>query len=112
MGEFSDESFSAYSGNRGPGLEQAKELSLPPTAQSWQPSDADRFARGAGDAPGAAEHLGEVYFQMKRQGVELWTRPERPAGPSCVRQSRASVALRGVRAQSSVREVRHGAQRS
>jgi hypothetical protein len=35
--------------------------------------DADRFARGAGDAPGAADHLGEVYFAMKRQGVELWT---------------------------------------
>jgi DNA invertase Pin-like site-specific DNA recombinase len=77
VGEFSDEAFSAYSANRGPGLDQAKELAAATAAERGLcilvAQDADRFARGAGDAPGAAEHLGEIYFQMKRQGVELWT---------------------------------------
>ncbi len=76
-GVFQDEAFSAYSGNRGPGLEQAKALAASTAAQEGSAvliaQDADRFARGAGDAPGAAEHLGEVYFQLKRQGVALWT---------------------------------------
>src|SRR5215204_4322023 len=76
-GELSDEAFSAYSGNRGPGLERAKELAAKTAAEHGRcvlvVQDADRFARGAGDAPGAADHLGEVYFAMKRQGVELWT---------------------------------------
>src|SRR4051794_4755744 len=76
-GEFSDEAFSAYSGNRGPGLEQAKALAASTAAVEGVAilvaQDADRYARGAGDAPGAAEHLGEVYFSLKRQGVELWT---------------------------------------
>ena len=35
--------------------------------------EADRFARGAGDRPRAADHLAELYFAMKRQGVTLWT---------------------------------------
>jgi hypothetical protein len=43
------------------------------TAQQPVALDSDRFARGAADAPGAADHLGEFYFQMKRQAVELWT---------------------------------------
>jgi DNA invertase Pin-like site-specific DNA recombinase len=77
VGTFSDEAFSAYSGNTGPGLEQAKALAASTAAVEGvcilAAQDADRFARGAGDAPGAAEHLGEVYFQMKRQRVELWT---------------------------------------
>src|SRR5262245_32642584 len=75
--EFSDEAFSAFSGNRGPGLERAKERAAELAAEHGRcvlvAQDADRFARGAGDAPGAADHLGEVYFAMKRQGVELWT---------------------------------------
>jgi DNA invertase Pin-like site-specific DNA recombinase len=77
LDEFVDEAFSAYSGNRGPGLEQAKALAASTAAEHGTcilvAQDSDRFARGAGDAPGAAEHLGEVYFQMKRQSVELWT---------------------------------------
>jgi DNA invertase Pin-like site-specific DNA recombinase len=75
--QFSDEAFSAYSGNRGPGLERAKARAADLAAEQGRciliAQDADRFARGAGDAPGAADHLGEVYFAMKRQGVELWT---------------------------------------
>jgi DNA invertase Pin-like site-specific DNA recombinase len=77
VGEFTDEAFSAYSGNRGPGLERAKALATRVAAEHDRcvlvAQDADRFARGAGDAPGAADHLGEVYFAMKRQRVELWT---------------------------------------
>jgi site-specific DNA recombinase len=77
VGQFSDEAFSAYSGNRGPGLERAKALATETAAESGEcilvAQDADRFARGAGDEPGAADHLGEVYFAMNRQRVELWT---------------------------------------
>ena len=76
-GVFSDEGFSAFSGNRGPGLERAKALAIATAAEHGNcvlvAQDADRFARGAGDAPGAADHLGEVYFVMKRAGVKLWT---------------------------------------
>jgi DNA invertase Pin-like site-specific DNA recombinase len=76
LGEFTDEAFSAYHG-RGPGLEQAKALAVAAAAEHGRcvlvAQDADRFARGAGDAPGAADHLGEVYFALKRQRVELWT---------------------------------------
>lgn len=75
--EFSDEAFSAFSGNRGPGLEKAKALAVKIASERGRcillAQDADRFARGAGDAPGAADHLGEIFFVMKRQGVELWT---------------------------------------
>ena len=77
LGEFKDEAFSAYSGNRGPGLERAKDLASATAAEGGLcilvAQDSDRFARGAGDAPGAADHLGEVYFHMKRLGVELWS---------------------------------------
>lgn len=77
VGEFSDEAFSAWHGNRGPGLEQAKARAVNAATEHGRAilvaQDADRFARGAGDAPGAADHLGEVYFAMKRQRVELWT---------------------------------------
>lgn len=77
IGEFSDEGFSAYSGNRGPDLERAKQAAIAAAAEHGEcilvAQDADRFARGAGDAPDAADHLGELYFAMKRQGVELWT---------------------------------------
>jgi site-specific DNA recombinase len=77
VGEFYDEGFSAYSGNRGPGLEGARALASATAAERgrcvlWA-QDADRLARGAGDAPGASDHVGEVFFQMRRLGVELWT---------------------------------------
>lgn len=73
VGEFRDEAFSAYHGNRGPGLAAAKQRAIDNAPCVLVAQDADRFARGAGDAPGAADHLGEVYFAMKRQRVELWT---------------------------------------
>jgi pimeloyl-ACP methyl ester carboxylesterase len=31
------------------------------------------FDRGAGDKPGAADHLGELFFAMRRQRVALWS---------------------------------------
>jgi len=77
VGEFSDEGFSAFHGNRGPGLENAKRIAIDAASEHGRcvlvAQDSDRFARGAGDAPGAADHLGEVYFAMKRQSVELWS---------------------------------------
>jgi DNA invertase Pin-like site-specific DNA recombinase len=76
-GEYRDEAFSAWSGNRGPGLaaarEQAAALARDHGTAILVAQDADRFARGSGDAPGAADHLGELFFAMKRAGVELWT---------------------------------------
>lgn len=77
LGEHQDEAFSAYHGNRGPGLEQAKQAAVAAAAEHGEcvlvAQDSDRFARGAGDKPGAADHLGEIFFAMKRQGVVLWT---------------------------------------
>ncbi len=74
---FKDEAFSAYHGNRGPDLERAKQSAVAAAAEHGQcillAQDSDRFARGAGDKPGAADHLGEVFFAMRRQGVVLWT---------------------------------------
>jgi DNA invertase Pin-like site-specific DNA recombinase len=76
VGEFHDEGFSAYKGNRGPGLEQAKTAAA--DAAERYGTDAmlivqhsDRLARGAGDAPGAADHLGEVYFWARRHRIRL-----------------------------------------
>jgi DNA invertase Pin-like site-specific DNA recombinase len=75
--EFTDEAFSAFSGNRGPGLSSAKKLAIAIAAERGGcilvAQDTDRFARGAGDAPDAAQHLGELFFAMKRQLVTLWT---------------------------------------
>ncbi len=77
IGEYADEAFSAYHGNRGPGLASAKALAVQAATEHERcvlvGQDADRFARGAGDAPGAADHLGEVYFVLRRQGVALWS---------------------------------------
>jgi DNA invertase Pin-like site-specific DNA recombinase len=73
----SDENKSAWHGNRGRGLELAKRLAIAAAGKHGRcilvAQDADRFARGAGDAPGAADHLAELFFAMRRQGVELWT---------------------------------------
>jgi site-specific DNA recombinase len=75
-GEFSDEGFSAYSGNRGPNLERAKQAAAEAAAKSGEPcalvaQHSDRFARGAGDAPGAADSLTEIWHAMRRQNVHL-----------------------------------------
>jgi DNA invertase Pin-like site-specific DNA recombinase len=72
VGEYQDEGFSAYSGNRGPGLERARdhvtEISGVLVAQH-----SDRIARGAGDRPDAAEHLVEVVASLRRAGAQLRT---------------------------------------
>ena len=33
----------------------------------------DRLARGAGDEPGAADHLMELFFWLGRQRIDLWS---------------------------------------
>ena len=71
--EFCDAGFSAYKGNRGPGLAQAKERAIRSAPCVLVVQDLDRLARGAGDAPGAADHLGELFFALRRQGVTLWS---------------------------------------
>lgn len=76
VGEFSDEGFSAYSGNRGPGLEQAKAAAIEATSEGdcvLAALHSDRVARGAGDTPGAADHLVEVVAHLRRHGVRLRT---------------------------------------
>src|SRR4051794_31114514 len=70
---FSDEGFSAYRGNRGPGLARAKEAAIANAPCVLVVQDLDRLARGAGDRPGAADHLGELFFALRRQGVTLWS---------------------------------------
>lgn len=77
VGEFSDENFSAYSRNRGPDLERAKALALQLADTEGQcvlvALHSDRIARGAGDAPNAADHLVEVVAFLRRHGVSLRT---------------------------------------
>src|SRR4051794_21758620 len=76
VGEFSDEAFSAWKGNRGPDLERAKALAVRTAAERGRcvlvAQDADRFARGSDDSD-RADHVGEVYFAMRRRKVDLWT---------------------------------------
>jgi DNA invertase Pin-like site-specific DNA recombinase len=75
VGEYQDEGFSAYKGNRGPALEAAKRKAAEIASQRGGcmlvAQHSDRFARGAGDRPGAAAHLAEVFFEMRRLGVRL-----------------------------------------
>lgn len=77
LGEFSDEGFSAYSGNRGPELENAKTTAIALGAEHGEcllvALHSDRIARGAGDRPGAADHLVEVVAHLRRHGVRLRT---------------------------------------
>ncbi len=83
VGEFRDEGFSAYSGNRGPGLERAKRTA----AEAARDVDgicmlvaqhSDRFARGAGDKPGAADSLVEIWHAMRRENVHLRSKQNDP----------------------------------
>jgi site-specific DNA recombinase len=75
---YQDEGFSAYSGNRGAGLKDAK-LKASETAAEFGTRAMliaqahDRFARGAGDRPGAPQSLGELWHEMRRQNVWLRT---------------------------------------
>lgn len=73
VAEFQDEGFSAYSGNRGPGLAGAKRALAEHAPCVLVVQHTDRLARGAGDEPGAADHLMELFFGLRRQGIDLWT---------------------------------------
>jgi DNA invertase Pin-like site-specific DNA recombinase len=77
LDEFTDEAFSAYSGNRGPGLRVAEASAVKAAADQGScvvvVQHTDRLARGAGDAPDAADHLGELFFRWRRQGVTIWS---------------------------------------
>lgn len=70
-GEFSDEAASAYTGNRGVGLERAMALAeqlAPAALVVWH---SNRIARGGGDSPDAAKHLAEYLFRAQRASVRL-----------------------------------------
>jgi hypothetical protein len=74
-GECSDEGFSAYSGNRGPGLRRAKDLAVRlahsnGSAELWV-QHSDRLARGGGLGRGDPQHLAETWFEMRRSGVAI-----------------------------------------
>jgi DNA invertase Pin-like site-specific DNA recombinase len=76
VGEFKDEGFSAYSGNRGPGLEAAKAEAARYAEKRGSVAmliaqHSDRFARGAGDKPGASDSLIEIWHAMRRSNVHL-----------------------------------------
>ncbi|MBA2637328.1 MAG: recombinase family protein [Solirubrobacterales bacterium] len=78
VAEYKDEGFSAYSGNRGPGLRSAEMHAARLAAEAGTPcmlvtQAADRFARGAGDAPGASEHLAEIWHRWRRFNVWMRT---------------------------------------
>jgi len=74
-GRESDEAASAYSGNRGAGLERAMasaaELAKEHGRAGLVVWHSNRLARGGGDAPDAARHLGEYVFWAHRANVEL-----------------------------------------
>ena len=76
VGVYRDEGFSAYSGNRGPGLEDAQAHAARLAAERGTTAILiaqahDRFARGAGDRPGAPQSLGEVWHANRRRDVHL-----------------------------------------
>lgn len=69
---FTDEAASAYKGNRGAGLADAKEAVLTAAeehgvAELWV-QHSDRVARGDGIT---ADHLAEVWFALRRAGVRM-----------------------------------------
>lgn len=76
--DFVDEGFSAYKGDRGPDLAAAMEAAATAAAETGEvcmliAQAHDRFARGAGDAPGAPQHLVELWIAARRQNVWLRT---------------------------------------
>lgn len=76
VGEYHDENFSAYSGNRGPDLKKA-EAHADRAADEYGCTamlvvqHSDRLARGAGDAPGASDSLIEVWHRLRRKDVHV-----------------------------------------
>jgi DNA invertase Pin-like site-specific DNA recombinase len=76
VGEYEDEGFSAYSCSRGPGLAQAREHAARAatefgTTVMLVAQHSDRLSRGAGDKPGAAEALIEIWHAERRRDVHL-----------------------------------------
>jgi len=76
VGEYEDEGFSAYSRSRGPGLAQAREHAARAAAEFGTTvmlvaQHSDRLSRGAGDKPGAAEALIEIWHAERRRDVHL-----------------------------------------
>lgn len=74
IGEFSDEGFTAYSGNRGPGLSRAIKLAKDTAAErgcevSIVAQHTSRFARGDGAKPDAPRALVELFHEWARSGV-------------------------------------------
>ncbi len=73
IGEYTDEGFTAYTGNRGPGLAAAIQAAKD-AATADQPcmlvaQHTSRFARGDGARPGAAKALVELYHEWARANV-------------------------------------------
>ena len=72
LGSYEDEAASAYTGNRGQGLADAKDHAVRLAAEHGEAhlwvQHSDRLARGDGLT---ADHLGEVWFAMRRGGVRL-----------------------------------------
>lgn len=75
---FPDENFTAFTGNRGPGLIAAERAAAAwperdddhPKAEFWV-QHTDRLARGAGDKPGAADSGVEVWHRMRRKNTHI-----------------------------------------
>jgi parallel beta-helix repeat protein len=75
-GEYEDEGFSAYSGNRGPGLKAALARAAELAEETGEVvmlivQHSDRISRGAGDRPGAPRALVEIWHELRRQNVHL-----------------------------------------
>jgi DNA invertase Pin-like site-specific DNA recombinase len=76
VGEFSDEGFSAYSGNRGPELELALTAAGKSAATSGEivvfvVQHSDRISRGAGLKPNDPKALIEIWHEQRRLNVHL-----------------------------------------
>lgn len=74
VGEHTDEGFSAYSGNRGPGLEAARRRAADAAREHGGEAmlivqHSDRLARGGGFGPGEAHHLVKVWIDLRAEGV-------------------------------------------
>lgn len=76
IGEYADDGYSAWKGNRGPALKDATRHAAEAARQHGATvmllaQHSDRFARGEGLRPGAPQHLAELFIQMRRRDVHL-----------------------------------------
>lgn len=76
VAQYNEAGFSAYSGNRGAEFEKAIQHSIRLASESGEPvmliaQAHDRFARGAGDKPGAPRALIELWHDLRRRNVWL-----------------------------------------